>query len=452
MQNRLSKVLVVGLGETGASVARFLSRQSIPFMATDSRKQPPKYKEFKKLYPQVEVRLGDFDEDFFLSADSIVLSPGVSLQTSEIQHAVAKGIPVIGDIELFAREISKSNRRHTSVVAITGTNGKSTVTDLFSNMAKRSGLKVVSGGNFNPPALDLIVDGEENDLYVLELSSFQLEITYSLKPTASTVLNISKDHFDRYNSLADYAKAKQKVYQGSDTVVINREEPHQFSIEPSSKMISFGLDAPDDNQFGLIQTGNGQSIAYGAQPWIDCDDLRCLPGNSGALNAQAALALGCALNLSQEAMLESLRCFEGLPHRFQILGTFGGVLWVNDSKATNVGAAIAALLNVERPSVWIAGGDGKGADFLPLRDVVKGRVHTAILFGRDSSDIADVITDVVPDVKIVENLDEAVLQAQNLARVGDCVLLSPACASLDMFSSYVERGECFARAFQEMQS
>ena len=447
MQGAASKMLIVGLGETGVSVARFFQKRSIPFAAADSRRSPPGYREFTHLYPQAEVQLGDFDERFFLSADGIVVSPGVSLKTPAIQSARARGIPVIGDIELFAQTLADDRARHKKVVAVTGTNGKSTVTKLVVDMAVRAGIKAMAGGNYLPPALDLI--DLDADCYVLELSSFQLEMTDSLRPEASTALNISEDHGDRYDSFADYVAAKQRIHHGSATIVLNRGERHRFDADRSSQVVSFGLDVPDEGHFGVVKTDYGRSIAYGSQPWIDCGDLGYLPGDSGVLNAQAALALGRVVGVPEPEMIESLRSFAGLPYRFQTLGTFGGAVWINDSKATNVAATMAALANVERHCVWIAGGDAKGADLRPLREAVGG-VRTALLLGRDSARIADVVSDVIADVRVVGDLDEAVREAYAAAGDGDCVLLSPACASLDMFDDYKERGDCFARAFREI--
>ncbi len=441
------KMLIVGLGETGVSVARFFHQRSIPFSIVDSRDAPPGYQEFTCLYPQVEVRLGDFDERFFLDADGIVVSPGVSLETPAIRSARAKRISVIGDIELFARVLAEGQARQKTVVAITGSNGKSTVTALVADMAARAGMKAVAGGNYSPPALDLI--DLDVDCYVLELSSFQLELTCSLRPEASTVLNISEDHRDRYGSFADYVAAKQRVHRGSATVVLNREESHRFDADRSSRVVSFGLDAPDEGHFGVKKTPYGRSIAHGSESWIDCDELGHLPGDSGVLNAQAALALGSAVGVPEAEMIESLRTFQGLPHRFQVLGALDDVVWINDSKATNVAAATAALASVERPCVWIAGGDGKEADFGPLRAAM-ARVCTAVLFGKDSARIADVVSGLIDDVRIVGSLDEATREAYAASDEGDCVLLSPACASLDMFHDYKERGACFARAFQEL--
>ncbi len=450
MRDDAMKTLVAGLGETGASVARFLHRRSKPFMVADDGLQSSACTEFTKLYPEAEVRLGDFDERFFLGADEIVLSPGVPLKAPAVQTALAAGIPVIGDIELFARTLAATEAVRRPVIAVTGSNGKSTVTTLVADMAACAGLKAAAGGNLGPPALDLIDDGERVDLYVLELSSFQLETTYSLTPEAATVLNVSQDHFDRYSSLADYAKAKQRVYRGCRTAVLNREEPYRFEIEPSSEVISFGLDAASKGRFGVVPTGDGDAIAYDAQIWLACRELGRLPGDSGVLNAQAALALGYAAGLPRAAMVEALRRFKGLPHRLQPVGTLDGATWINDSKATNVAAAVAALASVGRPCVWIAGGDGKGADFSPLC-AAAGKVREAILIGRDAPAIADAVSATVR-VQFAENFEDAVTRARAAAMEGDYVLLSPACSSLDMFSSYVERGDRFVRIFQELAS
>ena len=448
MRTASAKTLVVGLGKTGASVARFLRRRSVPFMAADSRRHPPAYDEFRKRYPRAEVRLGDFDERFFLTAGDIVLSPGVPLQTPAVQSALAAGIPVSGDVELFARALDSEGTgvERRAVIAVTGSNGKSTVVTLVANMAARAGLKVRAGGNLGPPALDLIANAERADLYVLELSSFQLETTRSLAPAASAVLNVSEDHSDRYSSFSDYVRAKHRVHRGSRTVVLNREDVHQAAPGPGVDLVSFGLDAARAGQFGIARTEDGPAITYGARTWIACHELKGLPGDSGALNAQAALALGHAVGLPRAAMLKVLRDFRGLPHRQQLIGTRKGVVWIDDSKATNVMAAVAALANLTRPCVWLAGGDGKGADFSPLREAA-ARVHTAILFGRDAPALADAVSGVA-HVQFARDLDDAVNRAHAAAGRGECVLLSPACSSLDQFSGYAERGERFALAFE----
>lgn len=440
--------LVAGLGKTGASVARFLHHRSIPFIAADSRVRPPGCAEFKRRYPQVEVHLGDFDERLFINAADVVLSPGVPLKTPAVQRALAARVPVIGDVELFARAIGDDK----PVVAVTGSNGKSTVTTLVAEMAACAGVRTAAGGNLGPPVLDLIADGGEAELYALELSSFQLETTYSLKPAASVVLNVSEDHLDRYDSLADYAEAKQRVHRGSRTVVLNREDKHRLEVPRSSQVVSFGLDAGGDGRFGVVQAGGGRAIAFGGEAWIACAELGCLPGDSGVLNAQAALALGRAVGLPQAAMVETLKRFKGLPHRRETIGELDGAVWTDDSKATNVAAAAAALASLDRPCVWIAGGDGKGQDFSPLHDAVGERVHTAILIGRDAAKIAAAVEGAGCAVTFADDLEDAAVKAHAAAHEGDCVLLSPACSSLDAFSSYVERGERFARAFKRLQT
>lgn len=444
------ETLIVGLGETGASVARFLEGQAIPFAAADSRSHPPGCDGFRKRHPQVETRLGEFDERMFLAADRIVLSPGVPLATPAVQKALAAGIPVAGDVELFSRALAERGSGRRPVVAVTGSNGKSTVTTLVADMAARAGRKVAAGGNLGPPVLDLLDDEDEDVLYVLELSSFQLETTYSLKPAASTVLNVSQDHLDRYVSFADYAAAKGRIYHGSRTAVINRSETHGFNLDPASRVVRFGLDAPEEGQFGVLRAAAGPMIARGTEPWLACAALGHLLGDSGVLNAQAALALGCSVDLPREAMLEALRRFKGLPHRLQTLGVLDGVTWINDSKATNVAAAAAALKALKCSCVWIAGGDGKGADFTPLREAAEGRVRAAVLIGRDAERIAAAVSAAISEVCFADDFEGAVAQAYAASRPGDCILLSPACSSLDMFNSYAGRGERFARMFDTL--
>ncbi len=447
-RDKPAATVVVGLGKTGTSVARFLHRRSVPFIAADSRVFPPGRDEFKRLYPQVEVCIGDFDERLFLGAAEVVLSPGVPLKTPAVQRALAAGISVVGDVELFARTLGGGK----SVVAVTGSNGKSTVTTLLAEMATRAGIKTVAGGNLGPPALDLIADDGDAELYVLELSSFQLETTYSLKPAASVVLNVSEDHLDRYDSFNEYVKAKQRIHRGSRSVVLNREDRHRLEIPSSSRVVSFGLDVGGAGQFGVVQTAAGPAVAFDGEAWIARTELGYLPGDSGMLNAQAALALGHVVGLPRAAMIETLKRFKGLPHRRRTIAEFDGVVWIDDSKATNVAAAAAALADLDRPCVWIAGGDAKGQDFSPLRKAVGDRVHVAILIGRAAAQLAAAIKGTGCTVVFVGNLESAVVEARAVAHKGDCVLLSPACSSLDAFSSYVERGERFARAIEELQT
>ncbi len=436
------KALIVGLGATGLSAARFLHKRGVAFAVTDERESPPAYDALMTLDCNAEVYLGGFDEARFLEADDIILSPGVPLKTPAVSRAASRGKPVIGDIELFARCVAPGK-----VVAITGSNGKSTVTTLLAEMAAAAGLRAAVGGNLGPPALDLLGDAAAS-VYILELSSFQLETTFSLQPLVSVVLNVSEDHLDRYETTAEYLRAKLGVHRNSKTVVVNREEA--FEVDAArAEVVSFGLDAPAPGHFGVVVDGGRRAIACGARAWLDCDEVP-LVGESGLLNVQAAFALGRALRLPRAVMVESARRFSGLAHRMQRLGRLDGVEWFDDSKATNVAAAISALHAVPGKAVVICGGDGKGAGFGALGEAVARHARAAVLLGRDAGRIAQAIAGRVPTVA-VEDMRGAVREARKAAKPGDCVLLSPACASFDLYRDYAERGDVFAEAFRELR-
>ncbi len=437
--------VIVGLGATGLSAARFLARHREAFAVTDSRPRPPGLADFAREFPEAPRALGCFDRGLCLEARRLIVSPGVALSEPVLLEARGQGVEVVGDIEVFARHA------RAPVVAVTGTNGKSTVTSLVKAMAQAAGVAVRAGGNLGPPALDLLDDGEP-DLYVLELSSFQLETTASLEPAAAVVLNITPDHSDRYASLDAYAKAKRRVYRGAGTRIINRDDPLVAAMaEPDGPVVGFTLRVPEPRCFGLIPEQGGAWLAYEDERLTPVADLP-IPGRHNVANALAALALGTAVGLLPEAMLTALRRFHGLPHRCQRVGRADGVDWYNDSKGTNVGATCAALrgLCAERPVVLLAGGDGKGADFTPLASACDG-VRAVVTLGRDGPLIAEALRGVVP-VARASDLRDAVSQAADLARSGDAVLLSPACASFDMFRDYVERGERFVAAVRERVS
>jgi UDP-N-acetylmuramoylalanine--D-glutamate ligase len=437
--------VIVGLGATGLSAARFLARHGEPFAVTDSRPRPPGLTDLSREFPDVPRALGCFDRALCLTARRLIVSPGVALWEPVLVEARAQGVEVVGDIEVFARHA------RAPVVAVTGTNGKSTVTSIVKEMARAAKLAVRAGGNLGPPALELL-DDREPDLYVLELSSFQLESTDSLKPTAAVVLNITPDHWDRYATLDAYAKAKRRVYRGAGTQIINRDDSLVAAMaEPDRPVLRFTLGAPGPACFGLIPEEGGAWLAYEDEWLMPVADLP-IPGRHNVANALAALALGTAVGLPREAMLGALRRFHGLPHRCQWVGRAGGIDWYNDSKGTNVGATCAALrgLCAERPVVLLAGGDGKGADFTPLASACDG-VRAVVILGRDGPLIARALRGVVP-VTRASDLTDAVSRAAGLARSGDAVLLSPACASFDMFRDYVERGERFVAAVRERVS
>jgi UDP-N-acetylmuramoylalanine--D-glutamate ligase len=369
-----------------------------------------------------------------------VLSPGLALREPAVAAAAAAGVPVLGDIELFAREA------RAPVVAITGSNGKSTVTTLLGEMARDQGRDVRVGGNLGTPALDLLGE-REPELYVLELSSFQLETTHSLDAYAATVLNVSPDHMDRYDSLGEYAAAKARVFRGSGAMVLNRDDPWVVGMATAGRPVrGFTLRAPAAGDLGVLEVGGQSWLARGREPLLAESALR-IRGRHNTANALASLALGQAVGLGDTGMLETLRRFPGLPHRCQWVAAAAGVDWYNDSKGTNVGATVAAVQGL-RPRgrvVLIAGGDGKGADFSPLREGLAGLVRAVVLIGRDGPRIARALDGVLP-TGFAADLPAAVAECRRLAQPGDAVLLSPACASFDMFRNYEHRGEAFVDA------
>lgn len=436
--------LVVGLGKTGLSCARYLAAHGVPVTVTDSRKTPPGMDELTRAVPGVTMHVGGYQQHDFEDAGQIILSPGVPLAEEHVQQAVQRGVPVMGDIELFAQQVKEP------VVAITGTNGKSTVTTLVGEMAKKAGRHVQIGGNLGTPVLDLI--GETGtDLYVLELSSFQLETTYSLNAVAAVVLNVSPDHLDRYNSLADYAETKRRIYAGNGVMVINRDDPEVLAMmESSRQVLCFGLGEPEEGEFGLREIEDEQWLCFGHEQWLLANELK-LPGTHNVANVLASFALGYAIGLDTEAMIETARSFKGLGHRSEWVASANNVSWYNDSKATNVGATIAAINGMPGRLVLIAGGEGKDADFNDLHEAVKGKVRAAILIGRDAGLIADAINDVT-EVVHASDMQDAVSKAEQIAEDGDSVLLSPACASFDMFDNFAHRGEVFIGAVREVVS
>jgi len=439
-----SRTLIVGLGQTGLSCARFLSSRGIPAVIIDSRSHPPGLSMLREQMFGVSVVTGGFDPLVFAAADRLIVSPGISLEEPQIRMARERGVEVLGDIELFAHEAGAP------VVAITGSNGKSTVTTLVGEMARRAGRRVAVGGNLGPPALDLLVD--DVDLYVLELSSFQLETTRSLRPKAAVVLNLSPDHLDRHASFEGYAAAKSAIYKGAQTRIFNRDDPGVMAMcGEAGEDLFFTLQEPRRDEFGLRLLGGESWLCRGDQPLLPAVQLR-LSGRHNLANALAALALGSALDLPMPAMLETLRSFRGLPHRTWFVAETAGVRWYDDSKATNVGACIAALEGMAPGAgriVLIAGGESKDADFSALAPVVERTARAVVLMGRDAGLIERALDGCVPVVRAAD-MEDAVARAAGLARPGDLVLLSPACASFDMFPSFAHRGKAFADAVRRL--
>ncbi|HTO19837.1 MAG TPA: UDP-N-acetylmuramoyl-L-alanine--D-glutamate ligase [Pseudomonas sp.] len=437
--------IVVGLGKSGMSLVRHLARRGLPFAVADTRAAPPELETLRRDFPQIEVRCGALDVDFLCRASELLVSPGLALATPALQQAAARGVKLSGDIELFAREA------RAPIVAITGSNAKSTVTTLVGEMAAAAGRKVAVGGNLGTPAPDLLADDVE--LYVIELSSFQLETTDVLNAEVATCLNVSEDHMDRYADLQAYHLAKHRIFRGARQVVINRDDAlSRPLVADQLPCWTFGLGKPDFRGFGLVEENGEKWLAFQFEPLMPARELK-IRGAHNQANALAALALGHAVGLPFAPMLDTLKTFAGLPHRCQWVRERREVNYYDDSKATNVGAALAAIeglgADIDGQLVLIAGGDGKGADFSSLRGPVAQHCRAVVLLGRDAGLIADALGDAVPQVRVA-SLDEAVQRCAELAEPGDAVLLSPACASLDMFKNFEERGRLFAAAVEAL--
>lgn len=442
------RVLIVGLGKTGLSCARYLNAHGVEVAITDSRDHPPALNELQEAYPDIAVFTGGFNTAAFKRATCLIVSPGVSLREPLIAEARARGTEVVGDIELFARNVDAP------VIAITGSNGKSTVTSLLGKMAKTAGLDVRVGGNIGVPALDLLHEPRP-DLYVLELSSFQLETTESLNACAAAILNISEDHMDRYADLNDYTAAKAKVYYGTGTLVVNLDDKRVMATANLTRqgrnLLGFTTGKPEEKQFGICSKDNEDYLCFDAERLIAVSELK-IKGQHNIANALAALALGQEANIPLAAMLVALKEFPGLPHRSQWVAEKNGVSWYNDSKATNVGAAIAAINGIQANKIiLIAGGQAKGQDFSSLKDVVKNKVKHLVLLGEDAELLNNELS-AYTEVSFANNLSVAVKKAKEVATAGDAVLLSPACASFDMYSGYEQRGDLFVAAVKEVLS
>jgi len=433
--------VIVGLGVTGLSCARYLSRMQQPFSVVDSRVNPPGLETFRKEFPSVSVSLGDISDADLQNASRLLVSPGIGLDQPAIARAIDSGIIVCGDIDLFCEEAKAP------IAAITGSNGKTTVTTLVGLMAERCGRSAAVGGNIGVPALDLLLEPEP-DMYVLELSSFQLERADVLGFEAATVLNISADHMDRYPDLSTYRRAKYRIFNHCKKKIINRADPLAAPYcGEDLDVLSFGLDRPGLKGFGLIDVNGVEYLAYQTEPLMAVGALKMV-GRHNIENALAALALGFAMGLEFSLMTEVLSEFSGLDHRCQLVGEYQQIKYYNDSKGTNVGAAIAAiegLAAVAKKVILIAGGEGKGADFSPLLPVLKQFARAIVVIGEASEQLLKLCGDEIIALR-ASSMQQAVEKAAMLAVSGDAVLLSPACASFDMFENYEHRGDVFCAA------
>jgi len=432
----VSKDLVVGLGATGLSIARYLRRSDVDAVFFDSRKEPPGIKELDKVWPDAEVLLGDAKLPG--EVGRIITSPGISDSHPLLANARKHKVEVVSDIELFVREAKAP------FVAVTGSNGKSTVTTLLYHMCRADGHTVLAGGNLGEPALDLL-SYPTPEVYILELSSFQLHRTQNLPAEVAVLLNVSPDHLDWHTDEAEYRESKYRIFREAAEAVFNRaDEEAAERAQQCNRVISFGLDAPADGQFGLCEEEGRTYLAYGDQLLISIDEL-AMYGVHNQLNALAALAAGQLIGLEMSGMLQVLAEFPGLPHRMQLVARIGAVDYINDSKATNVAAAVASIESVNGMLVLIAGGDGKGGDFGELAAALEGKLRAAVLIGKDAETIARALDTVMP-VHFAADMASAVRQAAKCAESEDTVLLAPACASLDQYKNFTVRGDAFCEA------
>ena len=443
-------VLVLGLGDSGLSCIRWLAPRGARLRAADTREAPPALGAVRAGFPGVSVALGAFDEALLAGVDTVVASPGVALREPLLRAAAARGIEIVGDVEIFARSLADV-APGARVLGVTGTNGKSTVTALAGAMGRAARFRTQVAGNIGLPVLDALIDyqerangkGVETDLFVIELSSFQLETTSSLALDAAAMLNLTQDHLDRYDSMADYARAKERIFANASIRVVNRDDAWSRAMG-GDRPLTFGLGEPaNDDEFGLDRTRT--LLSRGREALLPIGELG-MPGLHNAANALAAHALAGSVGAPRAALARAMREFKGLPHRLELVAEAGGVRFYDDSKGTNVGAAVAALEGLGAPAVLIAGGDGKGQDFAPLAPAVGARAHTVVLIGRDAPAIERALAGIGAVIERATTMGEAVETAFARARPGDAVLLSPACASFDMFRNYGHRGDVFAEA------
>ncbi len=504
------QVLVLGLGETGLSLARWLVAQGARVRIADSREQPPALAEVRSQLPQVEIFCGAYRDQILSGIDLVAISPGVALAEPLVQCAMARGIPVVGDIELFAQQIrmqhssasplsptlsregrggkrevgqagilsqDKNSQKQPLILAITGSNGKTTVTSMVGSMCRAAGLDTAVAGNISPAVLDALLqrEGRQPDIWVLELSSFQLEATMTLNADAAAVLNISEDHLDRYADMEAYTAAKARIFSGDGVQVLNRDDARSMSMAlPGRVQLTFGTSqtltppdlplsgeesirpSPDKGrsggveEWGIVREGDDTWLVQGQQRILNSKELQ-VTGLHNVANALAALALCRAIGLPLAPLLDALRAFKGLPHRVERVAEINGVIYYDDSKGTNVGATVAALQGLGRRAVLIAGGEGKGQDFSPLNPAAAQHARAVVLIGRDAEKISAALQGCGVAVVRAHDMADAVRLSAALAQPGDAVLLSPACASFDMFRNYAHRAEVFVGAVHALQ-
>jgi len=428
--------LVVGLGLSGYSAAAWLLDHGYSCRVQDTRDLPPFLGRLQSRFQQVDFAGGEIDEALLAWTDVFVVSPGLSARLPVFQQALAQGKAVLGDIELFARLVNAP------VIAITGSNGKSTVTTLVGNMIARANRKVAVGGNLGTPALDLLA--QQPEFYVLELSSYQLETTTSLRPRVAALLNLCEDHLDRYDDYADYVRTKQRIYRNAEICVSNLDDA--LTLHGDNDVL-FSLDPCSKAEFRLREN-HAYALAHGEDAWLDVDRLK-VSGRHNWANCLAAMAIAHSLGIPRDAIVDAMRDFGGIAHRSQWVAEIGGVEWINDSKATNVGAAKASIEGRERPVILIAGGQSKGADMSLMTDAIRARVKHVLLLGEDATRLQQAWQG-ASEIELVEDMAAAVKRAQALAESGDCVLLAPACASFDMYDKFEQRGEHFSQLVREL--
>lgn len=452
-------ILVLGMGETGLSMVKWLLQQGAIVRVADSRNEPPHKKELMQAYPQLHVHTGPFQSEIFSDIDMIASSPGVPVAEPCIQQAVQRGIPIVGDMDLFSWALERDALSRPKIVAITGSNGKTTVTAMVGALLKKAGWNVEVAGNIGPAVLTALMQRLESrnwpQAWVLETSSFQLETMHHLNADVATVLNVSEDHLDRYASMQEYALAKAKVFWNENHAgiqVLNRDDSIVSAMSLKGRQhITFGTDEPPTAEdFGLVHDGEDLWLVQGETQLMKASELT-VNGLHNATNALAALALCRALGVAMDPLLGALREFRGLPHRMEKVAAFNGVTFYDDSKSTNVGSTVAALSGMKQNAILIAGGEGKGQDFSHLREAVSQGARAVVLIGRDAGIIANEIKDTGVPMYFAVTMEEAMQKSFLLAQPGDAVLLSPACASFDMFRNYIHRAEVFVAAVRDIE-